>query len=71
MAKTALELTREEWKQYNPLRPRQELVDEARRARGWEVARTAAALLREPYGATPVVAFGSLVHGEGFTERSD
>lgn len=30
MAKTALELTREEWKQYNPLRPRQELVDEKR-----------------------------------------
>lgn len=35
------------------------------------VAREAAALLRSRYGATQVLAFGSLAEGRHFSERSD
>ncbi len=42
-----------------------------RRERAWEVARRAAALLRERFGATQVLAFGSLVHGHWFSSTSD
>ncbi|MCS6845396.1 MAG: nucleotidyltransferase domain-containing protein [Caldilineales bacterium] len=43
----------------------------ARRQRGLEVARQAAALLRDRYGATRVVLFGSAARGRGFGEGSD
>ena len=42
-----------------------------RRARAWQVARRASALLKEGFGATRVVAFGSLVHGYWFSSTSD
>ena len=38
-----------------------------RRARAWALARRAATLLREQFGATRVVLFGSLVYEDGFT----
>ena len=41
-----------------------------RRARG-EVARQAAALLKEQFGATQVTLFGSTVHGHWFSTTSD
>ncbi|GIK73088.1 MAG: nucleotidyltransferase [Chloroflexota bacterium] len=40
-------------------------------ARAWEVAKVAAKVLREKYGATRVVVFGSLVHPARFHVRSD
>ncbi|MGC9399020.1 MAG: nucleotidyltransferase family protein [Anaerolineae bacterium] len=42
-----------------------------RRNAAWDVAHQATALLRERFGATKVVAFGSLVHGQGFSPSSD
>ncbi len=39
--------------------------------RGWEVAQKAAALLKERFGASRVVVFGSLLRPEVFDERSD
>jgi len=42
-----------------------------RRERAWEVARRAATLLSEQYGATRVLVFGSLVHGYWFSKTSD
>ena len=42
-----------------------------RRERAWEVARSAAALLKSRYGATRVVAFGSLIEPDRFHLRSD
>lgn len=42
-----------------------------RRQRAWELARRAARLLREWYAARRVVVFGSLVHEDRFTPRSD
>jgi len=42
-----------------------------RRNRAWEVARKAATILKEHFGATRVLVFGSLAHGAWFTPRSD
>lgn len=42
-----------------------------RRERAWEVARRAAALLKEEFGAEKVVLFGSLLHPDRFTAWSD
>lgn len=44
---------------------------EQRRQAAWGLARRAARLLREEFGATRVVAFGSLAHGAWFEPRSD
>jgi len=72
---TALELTPEEIAEYRAAarrrweREQQQLATRERRA--WELARRAAALLREQFGATRVVVFGSLVHKECFTPWSD
>ena len=44
---------------------------EQRRQTAWAVARRAARLLEAEFGATRVVAFGSLVHGAWFGLRSD
>jgi predicted nucleotidyltransferase len=71
MAKTALELTPEEWKQYHPGRIRPPTWPPKVRARAWEQARQAARVLRERFGATRVVVFGSLAHNLWYSERSD
>ena len=42
-----------------------------RRESAWLVARQAASLLKEQFGATRVVVFGSLAHGAWFHARSD
>jgi uncharacterized protein len=44
---------------------------EQRRQAAWDLARRAAQLLREEFGATQVIAFGSLAHGAWFGARSD
>ena len=77
MPKTALELTVQEWQDYQPGaahatrgQAAQAQVDERRR-RAWGVARQAAELLRREFGANRVVVFGSLAHGAGFGLWSD
>ena len=40
-----------------------------RRQRAWQVARQAARMLKEEYGATQVFVFGSLAHGAWFHAR--
>lgn len=42
-----------------------------RRKQGWHLARQAAALLKQDFQVERVVAFGSLVHAERFTQWSD
>jgi predicted nucleotidyltransferase len=42
-----------------------------RQERGWEVARWAATLLKEQFGASRVVVCGSLLQQDGFTHWSD
>ncbi len=44
---------------------------EERRQAAWNLARRAARLLRDEFGATRVIAFGSLAHGAWFEQRSD
>jgi predicted nucleotidyltransferase len=44
---------------------------EVRREHAWQLARQAAALLKEVYGVQRVVAFGSLVHSGRFSRWSD
>lgn len=43
----------------------------ARHARAWQVAHSAAAILKERFGASRVVAFGSVLSPEKFHEHSD
>ncbi|MBI5303251.1 MAG: nucleotidyltransferase domain-containing protein [Chloroflexi bacterium] len=43
----------------------------ARREAAWVVARQAAQVLKGRFGATRVIAFGSLAHGAWFHARSD
>lgn len=69
MAKTALEMSRESWRAYRPSRRIKPSTERWERA--WEVARRVADLLRERFGATRVVVFGSLTRAEWFTEWSD
>ena len=72
---TALKLTREEMAVYRTAaRRRSELERQEvarREERAWELAHQAAAVLRGQFGATRVVAFGSLVHAGCFTAWSD
>jgi predicted nucleotidyltransferase len=44
---------------------------ERRRERAWDTARHAADLLRAHFGASKILAFGSLAHGYWFTQTSD
>ena len=71
MARTALDLTPEEYQAYHPGKEWDQELVAARRDRAWEVARAAARLLREKFGAKRVVAFGSLAHRAWFTPWSD
>ncbi len=73
MAQTALDLSPQQWQLYRP-----SLLIEAgdaeqtkrlqrRRQQAWRIARQAAQLLRDQYGAVRVITFGSLVHDDWFT----
>jgi len=72
---TALGLTPEEMDAYRAAARRRreqegrELAQREKRA--WELARRAAALLREQFGATRVMLFGSLANAGCFTPWSD
>lgn len=75
--RTALDLKPDEWKTYHPnsaIRQRQSATHsqlERRRKRALQVARQAASLLRNEFGAKKVVLFGSLAIPEYFTLWSD
>jgi uncharacterized protein len=77
MAKSALELSREEWRSYNPSmglgeRQRQRGAHiETRKVEALDVARKAAHLLRKNFGAKRVLLFGSLAREEWFGPWSD
>lgn len=66
MPKTSLDLTPEEYRSYRPGAEWDDETVAARREKAWEVARAAARLLRERFGAARVVAFGSLAHRAWF-----
>jgi predicted nucleotidyltransferase len=72
---TAAQLTEAQMAEYRAatarLAERERLALAEREARAWELARRAAALLREQFAAVRVVVFGSLAHPGRFTEWSD
>ena len=71
MTRTAVALSAEEQRSYRPgVQVDEEMVKE-RWKRAWQVAQQAADLLRERFGATRVVVFGSLAHRSWFTPWSD
>ncbi|MBI5649675.1 MAG: nucleotidyltransferase domain-containing protein [Chloroflexi bacterium] len=70
-ARTAADLTREEWKQYHPGWHRPPTWPPDVRERAWAQARRAAQILRDQFGATRVVVFGSLAHNLWYSEQSD
>ncbi len=72
---TARDMTAEDMAAYRAgARERAEREREAlllREKRAWDLAREAAALLRDRFQASRVVVFGSLVHAGSFTQWSD
>jgi uncharacterized protein len=75
MGKTAVDLTASEVEECRRrIRERAQRPDptwETRREQALRLARLAASLLREEFGATRVVLFGSCLRGEWFTPWSD
>ena len=78
MAKTALDLTHQEWQAYHPgetsggvVRSESSTAEKRRRQQALQVAHQAAQALRQQFGATRVVVFGSLARNARFTPWSD
>jgi len=73
---TALEMKPEEWRRFNPSknfkaqRARKEYLTD-RREKALKVAKEAATLLREKFGAQKIVFFGSLTNEDAFSAWSD
>jgi uncharacterized protein len=71
MAKTALELSPTEWKNYS-LPPRSITPEvQARWEKAWKLIPELARTLREEFGATKIKVFGSVVCVDYFSEDSD
>ena len=79
MPKTALQMTTKEWKRYKPytkkvnidIKADRHAVMPGNRENALQMAKQAASVLRERFGAYKVVVFGSLATNIGFTEFSD
>lgn len=77
MSKTALQLTSQEWQAYHPAPVSKDedagrtTAAVARQAQAQRLARQAAQLLREKFGARRVVLFGSLASQSDFDHWSD
>jgi len=71
MTKTALELSPLEWKKYSL--PQQSVEPEVRVRwkEAWRLIPELARLLREEFGATQLLVFGSAVNADYFSEKSD
>lgn len=71
MAKTALELSPEDWKQFSL--PKRSVTPEikARWEKAWELIPKLSKLLRDEYGAEKVQVFGSAIKLEYFSITSD
>lgn len=70
MVKTALDLTPEELRRYNPAK-RVELYSIDRWQKAWELVPRLATILREQFAADRVVVFGSLTDKSRYTPWSD
>ena len=73
---TALEMKPEQWRRFKPsksvaARRAQGEFLEVRRKKAFDIAKQAASILRQEFGAERVVVFGSVVNSENFTFWSD
>jgi len=71
VSKTALSLTDDELKMYQPGKRVRATATDEQWSEAWQVAHAAAALLRREFGASRVVVYGSLAHRASFTRWSD
>jgi uncharacterized protein len=71
MSKTALDLTPDQQKQYCPAQRWKEEPETERFRAAWELVPHLATVLREQFGASRVIVFGSLVQSTTFTDWSD
>jgi uncharacterized protein len=71
MTKTPLEMTSDELSQYNSPKSLYKSLALERWDKAWELVPKLASLLREKFGATKVVVFGSLTQRESYTQWSD
>ena len=77
MEKTAHNLIREQWREYHPDRNFAALqIDKTQQMekswiKAWSLARSAAKILKETFGAQKVVVFGSLLEKDSFSPWSD
>lgn len=71
MSRTALELTPDQQKQYCPAQRGQGKPETERFRAAWALVPHLATVLREQFGASRVVVFGSLVQSTTFTDWSD
>ena len=74
MPKTVLELTAQEWQAYRPGAQLGRSVgaqEDKRWQAAWQIARQAARVLRQEFGASRIVVFGSLARRSGFNPWSD
>ncbi len=71
MSRTALELTPDQQKQYCPAQRWQGEPATERFRAAWELVPRLATVLREQFGASRVIVFGSLVQATTFTDWSD
>jgi predicted nucleotidyltransferase len=71
MSRTALNMTVQEQRAFHPGALTASQPDAGRWDRAWQVARAAAQVLRQQFGATRVVGFGSLTNRAWFTRWSD
>ena len=75
MGKTVREYSSEELMRYNPRKNLEKYQKDLRvikkGANGWNIVQAASKVLKNKYGATQVILFGSLVKGTRFTPWSD
>ncbi|GAP98674.1 nucleotidyltransferase family protein [Leptolyngbya sp. NIES-2104] len=71
MAKTALDLTSEELRHYNPAKRINLQIAEEHWQKAWELVPKLALILREQFGAEQVMIFGSLTDKSRYTPWSD
>jgi uncharacterized protein len=71
MGKAIAEMTPQELQQYNPAKNLHRVLNRDRWEQAWQHVPQLAALLKQRFGATRVIVFGSLTHCDSYTRWSD
>jgi uncharacterized protein len=71
MAKAIAEMTSQELQPYNPAKNLHRSLNRDRWEKAWAIVPQLATLLKQNFGATRIVVFGSLTHRDSYTHWSD